>query len=37
MRVVKARLEEAKRAYPNVGEMVRAKASDSVEAPEAAV
>jgi predicted CoA-substrate-specific enzyme activase len=33
MRVVKARLEEAKRAYPNVGEMVRAEAFRRVKTP----
>lgn len=33
MRVVKAHLEEAKRAYPNVGEMVRAEAFRGVKTP----
>jgi predicted CoA-substrate-specific enzyme activase len=33
MRVVKARLEEAKSAYPNVGEMVRAEAFRRVKTP----
>jgi predicted CoA-substrate-specific enzyme activase len=33
MRVVKARLEEAKRAYPNVGEMVRTEAFRQVKTP----
>jgi predicted CoA-substrate-specific enzyme activase len=33
MRVVKTKLEEGKRAYPNVGELVRAKAFRYVKAP----
>ena len=33
MRVVKARLEEAKRAYPNVGEMVRTEAFRKLKTP----
>ena len=33
MRVVKARLEEAKRAYPNVAEMVRSDAFRQFKAP----
>ena len=33
MRVVKARLEEAKRAYPNVGEMVRTEAFRQIKSP----
>jgi predicted CoA-substrate-specific enzyme activase len=33
MRVVKARLEEARRAYPNVGELVRAEAFRQIKTP----
>jgi predicted CoA-substrate-specific enzyme activase len=33
MRVVKARLEEAKRAYPNVAELVRTEAFRSIKTP----
>jgi predicted CoA-substrate-specific enzyme activase len=33
MRVIKAQIEEGKRAYPNVGEMVRKKAFRGIKAP----
>jgi hypothetical protein len=33
MRIVKARLEEARRAYPNVGELVRADAFRRLKTP----